>query len=329
MFSLNHLFRSHTHQVSQDRINDALLDRAEILDLYSRTQHRLSPFLHRYEVAHRNIGDVRSQYRGAGLDYEESRAYQYGDELRYMNWRLTARTGEMMMKVFREERRPDVFILLDRRAGMRFGTRRRLKVTQAVRAVAVAAFAAYLRNMAVSGVMLDSTAQWLDLRYGEQGVFDLIQRMCAPCPPATPDQANRDSVTGLTEVLSALCEILTPGTVLYLMSDFADLDEAHRTRLLQLVSQHNVHVIYLIDPAELSLPSAGRLGFVSLSGHETQVINTSNKDISERYTEASTQYIQQRQNLFRSLDIPCRQVLTTCEDIENEVLPADFIKIAY
>ena len=80
-----------------------------------------------------------------------------GDELRFMNWRATARTGEPHMKVFREERMPAVFIVVDRRQSMRFGTRKRLKVTQAVRAAAVTAFFARLRNAPVAGVLLEYT----------------------------------------------------------------------------------------------------------------------------------------------------------------------------
>jgi uncharacterized protein (DUF58 family) len=88
------------------------------------------------------------------MDYDESRPYFPGDELRFMNWRVTARTGEPHMKVFREERKPSVFIVVDRRQNMCFGTRRRLKVSQAVRAAAVTAFDARLNQVCLILFML-------------------------------------------------------------------------------------------------------------------------------------------------------------------------------
>ena len=108
-----------------------LLDSKTIADLRQRSLGVIDHKTKNTSVLHREHGEYVSPRRGYGLDYEESRVYQPGDDLRFMNWRLTARSGEPHIKVFREERRPSAFILLDRRNGMRFGTRLRLKVTQA------------------------------------------------------------------------------------------------------------------------------------------------------------------------------------------------------
>ena len=97
---------AHNHSIQQP-----LLTRAEILEIRTRLAQLQEQSQHTHEVAHRLYGDAQSVYRGYGLDYEESRPYQRGDELRFMNWRLSARTGELYMKVFREERHPSVFVL--------------------------------------------------------------------------------------------------------------------------------------------------------------------------------------------------------------------------
>ena len=137
-----------------------LLNNNEILELLLRVKNNKKSRSHKYDISFRKIGDVRSTYRGHGIDYEESRLYQSGDDPRYMNWQLSARTGQHYMKVFREERQPGIFILIDRRNSMRFGTQQRLKVTQAVRAAAIAAFSAQENNFSIGGVILDDEIEW-------------------------------------------------------------------------------------------------------------------------------------------------------------------------
>ena len=104
-----------------------LLDTQTILGLKEQIQIHQNNSSNHKEIQHPMTGDSRSIFRGGGLDFEESRMYQAGDDLRYMNWRLTARSGEPYMKVFREERQPGIFIVVDRRPSMRFGTKKRLK----------------------------------------------------------------------------------------------------------------------------------------------------------------------------------------------------------
>jgi uncharacterized protein (DUF58 family) len=98
------------------------------------------------EVHDHHAGDWASRWLGRGLDFEESRLYSAGDDIRDMDWRTTARTGRAHLKIYREERQPLVHLVVDRGATMRFGTRRRLKVAQAARVAAVLAFATADRN---------------------------------------------------------------------------------------------------------------------------------------------------------------------------------------
>ena len=326
MLSFNGLFKKHKQGNAPVDVNAALLSETDILDLRHRTQQRLSPLTHPYEVAHRQIGEMRSPYRGSGLDYEESRAYQYGDELRYVNWRLTARTGDMMMKVFKEERRPTVFILMDRRAGMRFGTRQRLKVSQAARAATIAAFAGQLRNMSVSALLLDEDFYWLDSRNGEQAIFDLINSMCAACPPQFSTPAAGNKPVTLSNALANLCQVLTPGTILYLISDFADLYHTQRAQLLQLAAQHSVQAIHIADPAEEKLPLAGKLNLFDPQMTAHEMLDTANQALRKQYEKSSREFFQQRADLFHLVNIPYRKIATTCERIEDEMLPAQSIR---
>jgi uncharacterized protein (DUF58 family) len=259
-------------QNNRQRFDKPLLTRKEILDLRYRVEQDRASTVYRHEVEHRTLGDARSVYRGYGMDYDESRPYFPGDELRFMNWRVTARTGEPHMKVFREERKPTVFIVVDRRQNMCFGTRRRLKVSQAVRAAAVTAFDARLNNAPVAGLLLESIHN----------------------------------------------DVLSQGSSVVLISDFHDLDDDCRSSLLELSMTHHLKAVHLIDPAEKRLPACGSL-LLQSDEQTTTAINSSDINISSKYQIAATSYLESKQELFRSLGIECKVIMTDEDRVESVV----------
>jgi uncharacterized protein (DUF58 family) len=307
--------RQHLPGRPADSTTQPLLNKQDILDLRYRVEHLATTSEHFRDVAHSMFGDTRSIYRGYGMDYEESRPYQAGDELRYMNWRLTARTGEPYMKVFREERRPGVFIVIDRRSSMRFGSKVRLKVTQAVRAAAIAAFGARLQNIPVGGVLLQSDTHWLADETGEQGAFHLVREACSACPPVYPacDEPS------LGHILKLLVAMLTRGSRLYLISDFMDISEQDRSALLQLSTDHQVYAIQISDPAEQRIPQLGPLQFLASDHADSVTIDTSDINIRQTFAAAAQLHFESRQQAFTSLGISCTPVQTDIDDIENYI----------
>jgi len=119
-----------------------LLSPQQLQQLYLDASRRPPAAANQAQVSSTRIGDHHGQRHGAGMDYDDSRQYHPGDEPRHINWRLSARSGELQVKRFREERRPLCCVLLDRRNAMVFGTRRHLKVSQAARVAASTSFAA-------------------------------------------------------------------------------------------------------------------------------------------------------------------------------------------
>ncbi|MCK5359785.1 MAG: DUF58 domain-containing protein, partial [Gammaproteobacteria bacterium] len=303
------------------QINKPLLSEHEILDLHYRAEQDRGSNQNRQEVEHRTLGDVRSVYRGYGLDYDESRPYFPGDELRFMNWRVTARTGEPHMKVFREERNPAVFIVVDRRQNMCFGTRRRLKVTQAVRVAAITAFAARLSNAPVAGLLLESIENdydndipsagltWIAETNNETGVFNFIHAANKPCPPARMSQQNTQSKNSAEEsllhVIKLLTAMLPQGSSVVLISDFHDLEDNCRSSLLELSMTHQLQAMHIIDPVEEKLPECGSLLLPS-EGGELSSVNSSDKKINTEYQAAAANYLLSKQALFLSLGISCQ-----------------------
>jgi len=308
-----------------DNFTQPLLNNKDILALRQRVFSKNTQPGNTHDTAHKHMGDTRSIHRGYGLDYEESRPYQPGDEPRYMNWQLTARTGELYMKVFREERHPGVFVLLDRRKSMRFGTRTRLKVTQAARATACIAFDALQHHASVGGVILEAAPkgpQWIRETVGEQAAFDLIYAASAPCPPVLASQAHSSPPTenefGFGYALNMLQAMLIPGTTLYLISDFIDLEQQHRSRLMQLAAQNQVHAIHIFDPAEQHLPQVGRARFQTSSDNPDVTIDTNAASTNRTYNDAALKHFTARKQLFHALNIKYTQVSTECDTIETE-----------
>lgn len=296
-------------------MNAPLLSREEILDLSYRAETLDKRAAHHYEVAHRQYGDARSVYRGFGMDYEESRPYQSGDDFRFMNWRLSARSGEFYMKVFREERQPSIFILMDRRSAMRFGTRQRLKVTQAARVASLLAFGAQKHNAPVGGVLLEEEhLQWIPESPTHTGAFAFINAACAPCPPLAPAATRQNT----PHVIRLLHNLLVQGSIVYLIGDFIDIDRESQPALLQLANQHRVQAIRIIDEAEVDLPSAGELDFIDASNGLYR-IDTSNPQNRQVYREIAKQQRDELDKIFAASGIGCVDIHSNETAIERYV----------
>ena len=292
--------------------NRSLLDRTDIEKLRHLAEHPSNHSPHGYEVEHRQYGDIRSVYRGYGLDYEESRTYQTGDEMRFMNWRLSARTNELYMKVFREERRPSVFILIDRRQPMRFGSNTRLKVTQAARIATYLGFIAKQQNAPIGGVVLNKTSDWIPESSGDTGIYNLLNQVNSPCPPLEDDLSE----LSLEHTLRLLLTMLVRGSIVYIISDFHDLIEKSEPSLLQLSEEHQVHAMHVFDELEKQLPNAAGINIVDPTSDDG--IYLDQKDlIQERFQNQSRIHFQTIQKRFSQFNIPYIEISTEIDNIDR------------
>ena len=298
----------------EKKTHHPLITNEEMLELLFYVQSNKKSQQHKKDIAFHQIGDVRSIYRGHGMDYEESRRYQAGDDPRYMNWQLSARTGQHYMKIFREERQPGVFILLDRRQSMRFGTQQHLKVTQAVRAAALAAFSAQEKNYSIGGAILDNDIEWFKESKNKQAAFNFIQQAARPAPPLFESKIKEPNIT---DVLPLLNEILSSGSIVYLISDFHDLDKNSQSTLLQLSTLHQVYAIQITDPAEIILPKAGILTLNSSAHGKQQKLNTNTLAQQKTYQTKANTYFSVKKSLFEDIAIPYTTLLTTDKKIEE------------
>jgi len=269
---------------------------------------------HGREVLLRHPGDARSAHLGRGLDFEEVRAYQAGDDIRAMDWRTTARTGEPYLKVYREEHHPALHIVVDRTAGMRFGTQRQLKAAQAARVAILAAVLESSAHACVGGTLLDTETLTLPCLAKQAGILQLAQASAAPCPPIAHD-AEKEHAQWL-DALRRIAVSLPSGSRLLLLSDFHWLLPGDTPLLAHLALRHDLAAIHIGDPVESALPALGRMPFYDLAKQRLRWIDTGNRSVRERFAQAAAQQQQSTATLLAKLDIDYFSLATSDEAMD-------------
>jgi uncharacterized protein (DUF58 family) len=197
-------------------------------------------------------GQQSSRLYGRGMDYAESRVYQPGDDVRRLDWRLTARSGKLHTKLFQEEREGRLLILLDTHESMRFGTRARFKSVQAARAAALAAWYAVRAGERVGAMAFGANRQLLRPQSGSRGALAVCGALAAW------DDAPAQGDEPLSEALGRADRLMHGASRVLLISDGISCDDASRRHLAQLSRHAHVGVLLVADALELALPPAGR-----------------------------------------------------------------------
>jgi len=286
------LFPAQTVTVAE-QVHAPLLSDADLANIIQHVQAMDLAHQQPKDVHYRQAGDFRSVYLGRGLDFEEVRLYQRGDEIRDMDWRTTARTGKPYLKVYREEHQPALHIVVDRGASMRFGTRTQLKVTLAARIAAVFSFAAMPANTCIGGTLWQPGGFTLPCRNGEEGATQLVRAAIAACPPLQQD--THDEARTFAAMLRELDALLQRGSKLVLISDFAQLHEQDLPILMRLASHHNLLALQVVDSAEETLPNVGMMHFLDVATGKLRWLDTGSQRVrSAFHKEAAALHLQQR-----------------------------------
>jgi uncharacterized protein (DUF58 family) len=199
-------------------------------------------------------GASTSRWRGRGVDFRESRIYQAGDEIRHMDWRVTARSGKPHTKLFEEEREQGLLLAMDLNPGMRFGTRVRFKNVQAARAAALLAWMASAAGDRVGalgfGGGIDGEVKPAG---GRRGVLHVLRAL-------RDWDASADGTTQqpLSRALARVRRLLRPGMRLVLLSDGFSADAQAAQLLPQIAGRHEIALVLLRDALELGAPPPGR-----------------------------------------------------------------------
>jgi len=245
-------------------------------------------------------GEQPSPYRGSGFEYEESRLYQVGDEIRHINWRLMARTGKAYSKQFQEERQESWMIVLDMRQPMRFGTRHRLKVTQGIRVAGYYAWFAQQAGFPVTAVALAEQVDISPIFEGKNSYAEVMHHLSRPCPPKmSVDEPDLDAV------LQALQPHFQPGMRLILISDFMDLTDQSFWLLSSLQSALQLKMVHIVDAAELALPQASGVKLQGVDGQQKVL-----SEVQSDYAFWAQQFFQQKLTAYQQANLPVKWLKT-------------------
>lgn len=208
------------------------------------------------------LGNVRSRFRGRGMEFEEARLYQPGDDVRSIDWRVSARTGKVHTKVFAEERERPVHLVVDQRSSMFFGSGNRFKSVLAAELAACIGWAALGASDRIGGqVFGDEREAAVRARRNKQALLHFLTSITEfnqvlPSKPSTGAQNHRT----LEFVLEECRRLTRPGTALFILSDFHDFDEACAKLLAGLGRHMEITLYWIRDLLELKLDLHGRLG---------------------------------------------------------------------
>lgn len=251
-------------------------------------------------------GSYLSQIRGRGMDFDETRNYQAGDDIRFMDWRVMARTGKAHTKLFREERERPVFIVVDQSATMRFGTRVTFKSVIAAQTAAILAWAAVNRGDRVGGVIFnDMDFQAIKPRSRKHGILQYFQQLVAlhQQPIAATDPAQFE------QVLAHLRRVCRPGGLIFLISDFTQVAPDTIEYHLRALAQHNeIIACQIYDNLERQAPPPAL--YQMTNGQDRVWLDTRAATTRENY---ATQYQQQQTALTQMLTrqgIPLLEIAT-------------------
>jgi len=210
-------------------------------------------------------GAYVSHFRGRGMEFDESRPYQPGDDPRNIDWRVTARSTEAYTKLFREERERPVLVVVDLRNNMHFATQGSFKSVIASRAAALVSWAAHHRGDRLGGLIFgDSTHREIKPRLGRQAalryVHELVNHPDWEAQHVDPDISDE---APLNQAMASLRRVSRPGSLVVVISDFVGFSRSAQAYLAGVARHSEVLAVFVSDPLEHELPPPGRYRLVS------------------------------------------------------------------
>ena len=264
-------------------------------------------------------GGTRSPFKGRGVDFEEVRAYQFGDDIRTIDWRVTARRMKPHTKVFREERERPVMVLLDQSHSMFFGSQLNFKSVTAAEAAAMISWATLQHGDRIGGVIFnEQNLTEVRPKRANKSLMHLFSQT---------ESMNRalsiDTMPGImpegffSRALRHARRVAHPGTHIFVVSDFSQMDDEASRNLRQLAKHCQAMAIQVIDPMEQELPLPDR--YTITNGRHRHTIDTRQKQVREKFRR---QYLAKDQQLTDELQqyrIPLLQ-LSTAESTSDQLL---------
>lgn len=237
-------------------------------------------------------GAYHSAFKGRGMEFEDVREYQPGDEVRSIDWNVTARMQTPYVKNFREERELTVILLVDVSASSLFGTTGRAKEEFIAEIGALLAFSAIKNNDKVGLILFtDHVEKFVPAKKGLKHVLRVIRELLVFNPTRKK--------TDLSSALSYLLKVQKKRGVVFVLSDF--FCPSFKKELMLASKRHDVIGINVRDPLEMSIPKVGLIQFKDLETHRTKIVDTGLKKVRKTIEEKNLKHIKEVQRQFENM----------------------------
>jgi uncharacterized protein (DUF58 family) len=256
--------------------------------------------LRRYDIRIRKAinsrmqGDFRSIFKGSGLEYDDVRAYQYGDDIRSINWKVTAKGHGTFLNTYIEEKEQTVFFLLDVSASQDIGRGGKFKKDVAREITALLALSATRQN-SQTGLMCFSDRRELYIKpaKGRRHLYEFLSGLFKLEP--------QSKKTDLALALSTCLNLLRKKSLIFLISDFIDEDYMHN--LKGMAKKHDLVIIHVYDERELKTPALGIVPLLEKESGKTLWVNTSSKGFRNSLYKSSTQNLEDLETFCHRNDV--------------------------
>lgn len=268
--------------------NGSQLDLTQLLR-YQRLTHLLD-LAPKQTIQSKLAGSYLAKTKGRGMEFDEVRHYQPGDDVRTIDWRVTARTGKVHTKLFREEKERPVFILTDLSSSMQFGSQLLLKSVQAAHLAALIAWHVKKTGDKLGGILFnDQSIVELKPAVRHVAVLRYLHQLIELQKTNQPEPQQQT----LANALGQLRRLARPGSLLFVISDFSQLDE-QCLRHLQAMRQHNeIRLCQLFDPLEREVPQTARGNALVSNGTDSFAIELSDLKLWQRFAQQQASMQQQ------------------------------------
>jgi uncharacterized protein (DUF58 family) len=241
-------------------------------------------------------GEYHAVFKGRGMEFDEVRPYQPGDEVRTIDWNVTARTGELFVKRYVEERELTVMLLVDASASGQFGTVNRFKREIAAELAAVLAFSAITNNDKVGLLIFtDQIELFIAPRKGRRHVLRLIRDLLAFQP--------RGRSTNLKLGLETINHMLKRRSIIFLISDFLSPPNGYSSILQVSNRRHDIIAVTVTDPRELSWPDVGLVALEDAETGQVQWVDTGSRQWRRSFEERVDEQQLAKERVFRKAKV--------------------------
>ncbi len=255
-------------------------------------------------------GEYHSAFKGRGMAFSEVREYQYGDDVRNIDWNVTARLNHPYVKIFEEERELTVMLLVDVSGSHRFGTTSQYKSELIAEIAATLAFSAIHNNDKVGVVMFsDRIEKFIPPKKGSSHILRIIRELI--------DYEPVGKGTDIAEALRYFTNVTKKRSTAFLLSDLYDDDYENALKIA--AGKHDLVVLHIDDPREHALPSMGLVSFRDLESGEIHWIDTSSREVRQSYSDYCRKYEELCETLFQKYGID-HTTITTGQDFVKPLI---------